>query len=54
MIFVSHDMNIVRQICHRVLVLEHGKIVEEGPAEEIFVHPEHPYTIRLIEAAMLE
>ncbi len=54
MIFVSHDMNIVRMICHRVIVLEHGRIVEEGSAEEIFEHPQHPYTQKLIRAAMLE
>lgn len=54
MIFVSHDMNIVRMICHRVIVLEHGRIVEEGSAEEIFEHPKHPYTQKLIRAAMLE
>ncbi|MBQ7059530.1 MAG: ABC transporter ATP-binding protein [Firmicutes bacterium] len=54
MIFVSHDMNIVRLICHRVIVLDHGRIVEEGPSEEIFEHPSHAYTKKLIEAAMLE
>ena len=53
MIFISHDMNIVRSICHRVVVLEKGRIVEEGPCGEVFDNPSHPYTRQLIDAAML-
>ena len=50
---ISHDMNIVRSICHRVVVLEKGRIVEEGPCGEVFDNPSHPYTRQLIDAAML-
>src|SRR4029077_14663850 len=39
----SHDLNVVRLLCDRVLVMYLGKIVEEGPAAEIFADPRHPY-----------
>jgi peptide/nickel transport system ATP-binding protein len=43
-------LGIVRQFCERVLVMEHGKVVEEGLPEEIFNAPAHPYTKSLIDA----
>ena len=49
-LFVSHDLNIVRLLCDRVLVMYLGKIVESGPAEAMFANPLHPYTRALIEA----
>src|SRR5499433_323714 len=49
-LFVSHDLNVVRLLCDRVLVMYLGKIVEQGPADEIFVEPRHPYTRALISA----
>jgi oligopeptide/dipeptide ABC transporter ATP-binding protein len=49
-LFVSHDLNIVRLLCHRVVVMYLGKVVESGPAEEIFANPRHPYTRALIAA----
>jgi peptide/nickel transport system ATP-binding protein len=49
-IFVSHDLNIVRLLCHRVLVMYLGKVVESGPVEEVFRRPLHPYTKALIAA----
>jgi peptide/nickel transport system ATP-binding protein len=49
-VFISHDLGIVRQFCERVLVMEHGKVVEEGLPEEIFNAPAHPYTKSLIDA----
>ncbi|MEM9449413.1 MAG: ABC transporter ATP-binding protein [Cyanobacteria bacterium P01_E01_bin.6] len=49
-LFVSHDLNVVRLLCDRVLVMYLGKIVEAGPAEELFNHPRHPYTKALIDA----
>ena len=50
MVFITHDLNIVRRIAHRVYVMEKGRIVEEGQTEEIFARPAHPYTRALIEA----
>jgi peptide/nickel transport system ATP-binding protein len=49
-VFISHDLGIVRQFCERVLVMERGKVVEEGLPEEIFNSPAHPYTKSLIDA----
>ncbi len=49
-LFVSHDLNVVRLLCDRIMVMYLGKIVETGPAEAIFNHPQHPYTQALITA----
>ncbi len=51
MIFVSHDLNIVRFISDNILVLYKGKIVEMGERDQIFLNPRHPYTRMLIDAA---
>jgi oligopeptide/dipeptide ABC transporter ATP-binding protein len=50
LLFISHDLGIVRHFCDRVLVLYLGKVVESGPTEEVFAHPRHPYTQVLLSA----
>ena len=50
-LFVSHDLDVVRHISHRVAVMYHGEIVEQGPSGKVTVTPEHPYTQRLLMAS---
>jgi microcin C transport system ATP-binding protein len=50
-LFISHDLRIVRALAHRIIVLRRGRVVEEGPAEEIFENPQQDYTRALIAAA---
>lgn len=49
-LFISHDLSLVKQLCERVLVMKGGYIVETGPTQEVFAHPEEEYTQRLIAA----
>lgn len=51
LIFIAHDLTIVRHIANRTAVMYLGRVVEDGPSEEIFSNPEHPYTKALISAA---
>lgn len=50
MLFITHDLNIVRKVADRICVMKDGEIVETGPTEEIFSAPQHPYTKRLLSA----
>ncbi|PSP95085.1 peptide ABC transporter ATP-binding protein [Halobacteriales archaeon QS_4_62_28] len=49
-LFITHDLGVVAETCDRVAVMYAGEIVEEGPVEEIFHNPSHPYTYTLLES----
>jgi peptide/nickel transport system ATP-binding protein len=51
MLFISHDLRVVRQLSNRVAVMYLGEFVEEGDADDLFAHPLHPYTRALVSAA---
>jgi microcin C transport system ATP-binding protein len=50
-LFISHDLKVVRALCNYVIVMKNGKVVEEGPARDIFEKPQHEYTKALLAAA---
>ncbi len=50
LVFVSHDLSVVRALCDRVVVLYRGEVVEQGPTARVFERPEHPYTRGLLDA----
>ena len=51
MLFISHDLTVVRHVSHRTVVLYRGAIVEQGDAAQVHDHPQHPYTQKLLAAA---
>lgn len=51
LLFISHDLRVVRHVCKKVAVMYHGKIVEQGDVNDIFENPQHEYTKRLVAAA---
>jgi peptide/nickel transport system ATP-binding protein len=50
MLFISHDLSVVRYLCDRVLTMYRGEIVEHGRTEEVFANPQHSYTRALLAA----
>jgi peptide/nickel transport system ATP-binding protein len=50
MLFITHDMRVAAEICHRVMVMRHGRVVESGPTSEIFANPASDYTKALLAA----
>ena len=53
MAFISHDLSVIRAVCHRVVVLRRGEVVEQGACEAVLVRPQAAYTRELIEAIPL-
>lgn len=50
LLFIAHDLAVVRNLCERVVVMYHGEIVEEGLSADVFAHPKQAYTAALIDA----
>ncbi len=50
-LFISHDLKVIRALAHDIIVMHRGRVVEQGPADDIFARPEHPYTQALMAAA---
>jgi oligopeptide/dipeptide ABC transporter ATP-binding protein len=51
LMFVTHDLPVVAQVCHKVAVMYAGRIVERGTVQEVFTRPMHPYTLGLLRSA---
>ena len=49
-LFISHDLGVIRSLCDRVIVMNHGTIVESGNVDDVFFHPKEDYTRRLLDA----
>ncbi|MGO2052169.1 dipeptide ABC transporter ATP-binding protein [Glutamicibacter sp. 287] len=54
LLFITHDLSVVANVCDRVLVMNDGRVVEEGSTEEVFSNPQHPYTRGLLAASDLD
>src|ERR1700748_340492 len=51
LLFITHDLRVAAQICDDVVVMQHGRVIEQGPAAEVLSHPQQPYTRALLDAA---
>lgn len=51
MLFITHDLRVAAQVCDRIMVMQHGKVVEQGATAEVYASPQHPYTQSLLAAA---
>ena len=51
MLFISHDLAVVASICDQLMVMQHGRTLESGPAQQVLAAPSHPYTKSLLTAA---
>ncbi|HRF62976.1 MAG TPA: ABC transporter ATP-binding protein [Candidatus Competibacter sp.] len=51
-VFISHDLRVVRALANHLLVMKSGRVVEAGPARQVFTNPQHPYTQALLAAAL--
>jgi peptide/nickel transport system ATP-binding protein len=49
-LFITHDLSVVKFFADRIMVMQQGSIVEQGPSGQLFAHPQHPYTQRLLAA----
>ena len=49
-LFISHDLNVIYSICDRVMVMEKGRIIEQGTVDEVYNHPQQEYTKKLLNA----
>jgi ABC-type glutathione transport system ATPase component len=50
LVFVSHDLSVIRRVCDRVAVMHEGRVVETGPTDQVYEDPQHPYTQQLVSA----